>query len=149
MPEPRVFPTVYYRDKRAALDWLSNAFGFETSMVVTNADGLLGHCEMTFAGAVINIESEWTDWTRSPASLDGANTHSIGFHVDDVDSHHARAVAAGARILSPLTDQFYGWRSYVALDPEGHAWRFSRVVRRMSHEEMEAASGGRKVRSSP
>jgi uncharacterized glyoxalase superfamily protein PhnB len=143
-----VFPTVYYRDKRAALDWLARAFGFDLSMAVTNADGSLGHCEMTFAGTGVNIDSEWDDWTKSPVGLGGANTHSIGFIVDDVDAHHARAAAEGARILSPLTDQFYGWRSYMAVDPEGHVWRFSQVTRRMTRTEMEAASGGRRIGSS-
>lgn len=146
MQQAPFFPTLCYRDVRTALDWLARAFGFETTMVVTNQDGSLGHCEMTYNGAVVNIGREWATWARSPASVEGANTAAIGCSVADADSHCAHARAAGARILSEPKDEFYGAWIYMAADPEGHVWRFSQVLKHMSREDMEAASGGRKVR---
>ncbi len=145
-----LFPSLYYKDKRAALDWLARAFGFEIVMAVTNADGRLGHCEMRCGvdDSIINIESEWTDITKSPVRFGGANTSSIGVHVADVDAHCARAKAAGARIFAEPSTEFYGWRVYSVFDCDGHLWRFSQVVKEMDHAEMEAASGGRKVRAS-
>ncbi|MGH9018483.1 MAG: VOC family protein, partial [Acidimicrobiales bacterium] len=50
-------------------------------------------------------------------------------YVDDVDAHYATAKAAGAHIVRPLADQFYGDRTYAAEDPEGHQWSFARHVR--------------------
>ena len=44
--------------------------------------------------------------------------------VADADAHHARAVAAGARVVYPLKDEDYGGRGYSCLDPEGHLWNF-------------------------
>lgn len=143
-----LFPSLYYKDKRAALAWLERVFGFEIAMVVTNADGALGHCEMKCGadGAVVNIESEWERFTKSPSSLGGANSCSIGCRIEDVDAHFARAKAAGARIFTEPKTEFYGWRAYSAFDCDGHLWRFSEVVKDMSLEEMETASAGRKVR---
>jgi uncharacterized glyoxalase superfamily protein PhnB len=142
-----VFPSLYCLDKPAYLAWLEAAFGFETSMVVTNADGALGHCESSYGGVTFNIEGEWAGWTRAPASLDGANTQSLSLQIDeDLDAHCARARVAGGRILEEPEDQWYGHRLYSVADPEGHVWRFSKVLRRMTQDEM-AAAGGRPIRS--
>src|SRR5690606_3583394 len=60
---------VYYRDPMAALDWLETAFGFERTMVITDADGKLAHAEMKFAEGYIMVGAEWADYTASPASI--------------------------------------------------------------------------------
>jgi hypothetical protein len=59
----------------------------------------------------------------------------------DVDGHHAHAVAEGAQIEKAPEDQFYGDRSYIAIDLEGHRWTFSTKVREVSREEAEKALG--------
>ncbi len=142
-----VFPTLYCRDVRAQLEWLERAFDFEISMVVEGADGSLGHCEVSFGGVTINIDREWSDWTRAPGSVGGVNTQSLGFRLpQDLDAHCERARAAGGKVLHEPVDHFYGHRDYTVADPEGHVWTFSVELRRMSLEEMEAASGGRRVR---
>ena len=53
---------------------------------------------------------------------------SVMCYVDDVDAHFARAKAAGAKIIAEPEDQFYGDRTYVAQDPEGHRWFFAQHV---------------------
>ena len=60
MAESVVIPTVFYRDPLAALHWLEKAFGFETSLLVTDDDGNVGHAEMSFRGAAIGIGGEWS-----------------------------------------------------------------------------------------
>jgi uncharacterized glyoxalase superfamily protein PhnB len=133
---------VCYRDPWAALKWLEQAFGFETTMVVENPDGTLGHSEMTFGEGLIMVGREWDARHRSPASMDGVNTQSIHVHLPgDLDAHCARARAAGAVIVREPADQFYGDRTYMAIDPEGHVWSFSQTLTVMSHEEMSAAGG--------
>ena len=140
-------PGLHYRDPRAALEWLERAFGFEVSMVVTMPDGSLGHCEMRAGDATISIGREWADWAQSPASLNGATTCTIAMNVPDVDALFIRAKRAGARVLAEPEDKFYGDRSCLLADPEGHVWSFSQVLRKMTLAEMEAASGGAKVRA--
>jgi uncharacterized glyoxalase superfamily protein PhnB len=133
---------VFYRDPRAALDWLEKAFGFERSMVITDKDGNLGHSEMRFGDGVIYVGSEWADFVASPVSIGGKNSQTIHVHLEaGIDEHCARARAAGAVILQEPIDQFYGDRTYRARDPEGHVWTFGQTVRHVSREDAEQASG--------
>jgi uncharacterized glyoxalase superfamily protein PhnB len=138
--------SVVYRDPRAALQWLEKAFGFEITMVVENEDGAIGHSEMRCEDGLIYVGREWDERHRSPANLGGVNTQSLHFHLTDgVDDRFARAVAAGAKPLREPEDQFYGDRSCMVMDPEGHVWSFSQTVKAMTFDEM-AKAGGRPVR---
>lgn len=130
-----------YRDPRAALAWLETAFGFETFMLIEDAQGNVVHSEMRFGDGVLMVGGEWAAPYRSPAALDGKVTQSIHVTVDAVDAHCERARAAGAEILSEPEDQFYGERIYRCRDPEGHIWSFAEAVRAVSREEAERASG--------
>ena len=78
------------------LEQLAPEFGFEVALIVENPDGSIGHSEMSFAGATVNVGGEWADWAKSPASLGGANSQTIEVGVDaDIDAHYERARAAG------------------------------------------------------
>lgn len=141
-PRPSFIPALAYKDNRAALEWLENAFGFEPSLVLTDTAGNIVHAEMSHGDGVVMIGGEWADWTRSPASLDGKNTQRIHVRIGQgIDEHCARARQAGAKIVMEPADQFYGDRTYIATDLEGHYWTFSQPVRTVSNEEMERASG--------
>ncbi len=144
-----VVPVVFYRDPTAALTWLAAAFGFELSLLVTDQAGAVGHAEMTWRGAAIGVGGEWASpellgpaRLKSPASLDGVGTQFVRIFLDgDIDRHCEQARAAGARITQEPKNQFYGDRTYRALDPEGHVWTFSMPVAEVSVAEMEKASG--------
>ena len=139
---PSFIPSVAYKDNRAALAWLQKAFGFEPSEVLTDTAGKIVHAEMTHGDGVVMIGGEWADWTRSPASLGGMNTQRIHVRIEHgIDEHCARARQAGAKIVLEPADQFYGDRSYVATDLDGHYWTFSQSIRKVSNEEMEKATG--------
>jgi uncharacterized glyoxalase superfamily protein PhnB len=139
---PSFIPSLVYKDKRAALEWLESAFGFEASEVLTDAKGNIAHAEMSHGDGIVMIGDEWTDWTRSPVSLGGKNTQRVHVRIEHgIDEHCARARQAGAKIVMEPTDQFYGERSYIAADLDGHHWTFSQPVRYVSKEEMEKASG--------
>jgi uncharacterized glyoxalase superfamily protein PhnB len=145
MESPTFTAAACYRDPRAALDWLERAFGFEVTMAIDDPakDPYSSHFEMAIEGrGRIMVGGEWADWTRSPASVGGANTQWI--HVDlerDLDAHCERARAAGAAIVAEPADQFYGDRTYRAVDPEGHVWTFAQHVRDVSRAEAEQAIG--------
>lgn len=129
-------PQLFYRDPRTALAWLEKAFGFEITMVVTDEHGNLGHSEMAWRGAPLSIGAEFESAAligearmRSPASLEGQGTQFIRVEIEgDMAAHCARARAAGAVITQEPADQFYGARTYRALDPEGHVWTFFQNV---------------------
>jgi uncharacterized glyoxalase superfamily protein PhnB len=138
-------PAVFYKDPMAALAWLEKAFGFEMSMLIEppGDDPTMMHAEMSLAGkGRIMIGAEWAEWAKSPASLGGVNTAAI--HVDleaDIDAHCERARNAGAVITMEPADQFYGARTYRAMDLEGRAWTFAQPIRAVSREEAELATG--------
>ncbi|HEY2357385.1 MAG TPA: VOC family protein [Phenylobacterium sp.] len=145
---PALVACVFYKDPIAAMKWLERAFGFETTTLLTDAQGKVGHAEMEFRGAPVGIGGNWSGpqlggaRMESPASLDGAGTQFMRVQLTDgLDAHCERARAAGARITAEPEDQFYGARTYRAMDPEGHIWNFSQEVRVVSGEEMERASG--------
>lgn len=133
---------VFYKDPRAALAWLEAAFGFEPSMVVSDADRKLVHAEMRFGDCYIIVDSEWADYVASPASVSGKNTQSVYVRLKDgLDAHCEQARATGAKIVQEPTDQFYGERQYRARDPEGHVWTFTQTIRSVPREEAERLSG--------
>jgi uncharacterized glyoxalase superfamily protein PhnB len=133
---------VFYRNPRAALDWLEAAFGFERSMVVSDAEGRLVHAEMRFGDSYIIVDSEWADYVASPASVSGKNTQSVYVRLKDgIDAHCERARATGADIIQEPADQFYGERLYRARDPEGHVWTFTQTIRSVPREEAERLGG--------
>ena len=142
-------PVVFYKDPMAALKWLEAAFGFETSLLVTDDNGRVGHAEMSFGEGRVGIGEEWgaaeligPARMRSPASLDGQGTQFIRISLEDgIDEHCAKAEAAGARITQRPADQFYGARVYRALDPEGHVWNFDQDIAEVPISEMEKATG--------
>lgn len=143
MSENTFTPAIFYKDPKAALDWLQRAFGFEVTMLLEEADGTLAHSEMGFAGrGRLMVGAEWADWTKSPQSVQGTNTQSIRVAVEtDVDAHCERARSAGAVIVQEPETQFYGARTYRARDPEGHVWTFAQFVADVSREEAERATG--------
>ncbi|HVI30708.1 VOC family protein [Phenylobacterium sp.] len=139
---PNLTSAISYRDPKAALEFLERAFGFELFMRIDDAEGNLVHSEMRFGDSVVMVGSEWSEETRSPASIGGKTTQTIHIHVDeDVDAHCARARAAGFEIIMAPADQFYGDRTYRCRDPEGHIWTVGQTVKPVTREEAEAASG--------
>lgn len=145
---PAIVSCVFYKDPIAAMKWLEAAFGFETTTLLTDAEGKLGYAEMAFRDCPVSIGGEFGGALlggvemKSPQNLGGSGSQFLRIDLGkDLDGHCARARAAGARITQDPEDQFYGARTYRAMDPEGHVWNFSQTVRVVSGEEMEAASG--------
>ncbi len=117
---PDVVPVVRYADARAAVQFLTDAFGFTTSQVHDGPDGTVAHAELVWAGGMVMLG------TAGQGSVlpEKTGPSVVYVVVDDPDAHHERAVAAGAEVLQDLTDQEYGSREYTARDPEGNIWSF-------------------------
>ena len=121
----RLIPVLTYHDISAAHDFLVNAFGFNSGGVHRNAEGEAVHGEVRAGEAAIWLHRVAPEHRlRSPLASDIANS-GLFVHVDDVDAHYERALAAGARIDSEPVDQPYGQREYGARDLEGHRWWFA------------------------
>lgn len=139
---PTLSAALFYVDPKAAFLWLEKAFGFEPTMVISDAEGGLVHSEMTFGDGLIMVGTEWDVDLRSPRSLEGRNTQTVHVHLEgDIDAHCERARTAGAEILMEPADQFYGDRTYRARDPEGHIWTFAQTVKVMAPAEWDRAEG--------
>src|SRR6478736_4150947 len=116
MDDPTFVPALSYRDPKAAIDFLVEAFDFELTMAIEGPDDdpTQSHYELSYQGqGRMMLGGEWSEWMRSPASTGGFNTTSTHVAVTgDVDAHCERARAAGATILVEPSDQFYGDRVY-------------------------------------
>jgi uncharacterized glyoxalase superfamily protein PhnB len=121
MEHATVFPWRTYDDAPAAISFLEQAFGAERHAYHEADDGSVQHAELRFGNGVVMVGSSRPDL---PASR-GTGEPGTGLYVvvDDVDSHFARARAAGAEIVTELRELGYS-REYSARDPEGNAWHF-------------------------
>lgn len=151
---PRIAPALYYRNAAAAIDWLCDAFGFDVRLKVDGEGGKVAHSELVYGGGLIMVgEAGLYPDKRlvEPTEVGGANTQSLMVYVDDIEAHHARAVAAGATIAAAIKTSDYGeeyWadRGYEAVDPGGHHWWFSQRTREATRytpvlDEHDKASG--------
>src|SRR5919108_3037167 len=114
---PTIVPQLPYEDIRAAIAFLERAFGFReipTSRRVS-AEGVIGHTMVEFGDAVIGLGTHGAHGAISPKNA-GVATQYITVSVADLDAHHQRALAAGARIALEPRDHSSGDRSYEALD---------------------------------
>jgi uncharacterized glyoxalase superfamily protein PhnB len=116
-----IFPAMTFQDAHRAADWLERAFGFARHAIYPNDEGGVAHGELRFGNGMVMFGSQ-----RAPDPDNPWTMADIGIYVavDDIDTHYAQAVAAGAEIVRPLQSTNYGAREYSARDLEGHLWSF-------------------------
>src|SRR5439155_23359123 len=128
---PTITPMLVYEDPEAAIHWLSTAFGFEIGLTLRDGDGKINHAELHLGDALIMAGPPYDLVnSASPRALADHITAQFYVYVDNVDAHHERARAAGARIIAGPADQGYGDRTYRAIDIEGQRWIFAQPIRR-------------------
>jgi len=114
-----IYPCIFYDDALAAIEWLCRAFGFEKRLVVPGPNGTIGHSELSLGPGVIMVGSVSAEQgCISARRLPGVH-QAICVHIDDPDSHFARAKAAGAVVVREIRDEGYGSRGYMVKDPAG------------------------------
>ena len=134
---PRVTPYLAIDGASAAIEFYKKAFNATERMRIDAPGGKIGHAEIEIEGALIMLADEYPDMHfRSPRALGGSPV-TIHMYVDDVDAFCARASAAGAEIVRPVADQFYGDRSCQMRDPYGHTWSIATHVEDVSPEEVQ------------
>ncbi len=146
---PMLAPHLVCDDAAAAIDFYKAAFGAQEMMRLPAPDGRLLHGAVMINGSMVMLAGEFCmsddeaaqRGARSPKSLGGTPV-TIHLNVPDVDAAVARAVAAGASVVMPVADQFWGDRYGVVEDPFGHHWSIATPLRAepMSEAELREAA---------
>ena len=120
-----------------AIEFYKQAFGATEMMRMAAPDGKVGHAEIKIGDSPIMLADEHPEMgARSPQSIGGSSV-SILLYFEDVDAVFNRAVVAGAKVLRPVQDQFYGDRSGIIADPFGHTWTVATHKEDLSPEEIQ------------
>jgi PhnB protein len=128
----------------AAIEFYKNAFGAVEVMRIPGPDGKLMHAHISIGDSSVFLVDEMPQWNVLGPKALGNTPVTIHLYVDDADASFARAVAAGAVVLQPLADMFWGDRYGQLADPFGHHWSVATHLRDLSAEEiMQAMKQGR------
>lgn len=131
-----VTPYLITANAADAIAFYKQAFGAIERMRMAGTNGKICHAELQIGNSVIMLADEMPErGARSPQAI-GGSPISLHVYVTDVDSVVAKASAAGAKIIRPVADQFYGDRSGMLQDPFGHVWNIATHVENVSPEEM-------------
>ena len=133
-----VTPYLIVRDAAKAIDFYRAAFGAVELLRMPMPDGSVAHAEVKIGDSPVMMGEENPAWgSKSPLTL-GGTPAGLMIYVPDCDAVVARAVAAGATVLKPLADQFYGDRSGTVTDPFGHQWTVATHIEDVPPAEMQA-----------
>ena len=132
-----VTPHLIVNDGAAALEFYKKAFGAVELFRMTRPDGRIGHAEIKIGDSPVMLADEHPEMgALSPQSVGGSPV-SIYLYVADVDAIFNQAVAAGASVVRPLQNQFYGDRTGGVKDPFGYQWYIATHVEDVSPEELQ------------
>jgi len=137
-PAVRTFaaPRIAFKNVVKALEFYRDAFGAKETFRF-ETEGGIGHAEMMIGDSVIMFAEEWPEGDRYSAETWGHSPISMNIEVPDVDAFVEHAVAAGAKLVRPPADQFYGYRDAILLDPFFYTWNIRTLKEEMSLEEMQ------------
>jgi uncharacterized glyoxalase superfamily protein PhnB len=132
-----VFPYLRVHDATAAIRFYETAFGATEKFRLVEPSGRVGHAELLLGGITLMLSDEFPEMSiRGPKAL-GGTSFAMHLHVDDADAAIRRALDAGAELVRPAADQFYGERSGTVRDPFGHEWLLGHSIEEVSPEEMQ------------
>jgi PhnB protein len=132
-----VCPYLAVRGAARAIEFYQKVFGAIEAYRLTDPSGKIGHAEILIGESRIMLSEEAPDWGHlSPETVGGC---PVTFHlaVENVDEMVERAVKAGAILLRPVADEFYGERMGMVTDPFGFRWHISTTKEKVTPEEMQ------------
>lgn len=132
-----LYPYLRVRDARAAIEFYANAFGAVERFRLSEPNGRVGHAEVVIGPAIVMLSDEYPEHGILAPQPGDRTTVSIHLHVEDVDAVFERAVTAGASVVRPLADAFYGERGGTLRDPFGHEWLLGSQIEQVAPEEMQ------------
>ncbi len=128
-------PRMAFKNAAKAIEFYEAAFGAKETMRF-EIGGKIPHAELMIGDSVVLVTEEWPEGGRFSAETLGNSPIGISLSVPNVDAFVQHAVEAGATIVLPVKDQFYGRREGTLRDPFGYQWSVSTVTEEMSVEEM-------------
>jgi len=131
-----VAPYLVVRDASGAIEFYKQAFGATEVMRLRMPDGRIGHAEIQIGDSRIMLSDEFPEYGYRGPEAFGGSPVAIHLFVEDVDALASKAIAGGAKVLQPVSDQFYGDRSGRLADPFGHSWIVSTHIEDVSPEEI-------------
>lgn len=123
-----------------AMEFYKKAFGATELMRIAGEDGRILHGCMSINGSSVMLVEEVPDWGISGPTTLGGTPVTMHLVVEDADAAAQRAIDAGATLVMPVADAFWGDRYGLVEDPFGHRWSVSTPVREMTAEEIHAAA---------
>ena len=123
-----IIPCLRYRDARAAIDWLCQAFGFQRHAVYENDQGGVEHAQVVYGAGMVMLgeirDNAFGQHIVQPDQIGGRESQCACVTVSDCRAHYETAKAAGAMIVDDYAEKDYGGAGYSCRDPEGHLWYF-------------------------
>lgn len=130
-------PYLIFKNAAKAIEFYKDVFGATEDMRFEIPGGGVGHAELQIGNSKIMVADECPDVKAlSPGTVGGTAT-SLCLYVADADTIFEKAVAAGAEVIKPIADQFYGDRSGSFYDPFGHMWTVATRKENLTFEEMQ------------
>ncbi len=123
-----VTPYLMVKDAQAFIDFMARVFGATTILQLRRPDGAIGHTELRIGDSVIML---------SEAMAEGPTPCMLHFYVEDVDATFEKAVQAGATVISPPADQFYGDRSGGVKEPTGYTLWIATHIEDVAPDELQ------------
>lgn len=131
-----VTPCLRIRGAADAIEFYKKAFGAEERFRLTSPDGLIVHAEIRIGDSMVMLSDEMpSQGVISPHTL-GGTSGALHLYVEDVEAAWARAVAAGATVIFPLQNMFWGDRFGKLLDPFGHEWSMATHMEDIPEDEL-------------
>lgn len=141
--QPALSPHLVVDDANAAIDFYVKAFGAVDLGRIPGPDGRLIHGAVQIDGSTVMLADDFPEMSdgnsMTPKALGGTPV-TVHLTVTDVDSRFQQALDAGATVVMPLDDMFWGDRYGVVRDPFGHQWSLGQPVREVSFEEIQQAA---------
>lgn len=131
-----VSPYLVIRNAAKAIEFYQQAFAAEERFRMPGPDGKIMHAELQIGDSIVMLSDEFPEMgAPSPQTLNGTSV-SIFLYVEDVDAVFKKAVDAGAKVLMPVADMFWGDRFGKLADPFGHQWQIATHTEDLTPEEM-------------
>jgi PhnB protein len=135
-----VTPHIVVRGAAQAAEWYVRALAAEELSRLPLPDGRLLSVELRFGDSTVRVADEFPELdVLSPETI-GGTAVVLHLSTDDVDALWQRALDAGAEVLHPLADQFWGNRQGQIADPFGHRWNLAQPLRQLSPDELARAA---------
>lgn len=129
-------PYLIIKGAADALEFYKKAFGAIEIMCIPAPGGAVGHAEIKIGRAIIMLGDEYPEMNCKSPQAYGGSPVSMMIYVHDVDQFVKRAVDAGAKLVRPVENKFYGDRAGSLDDPFGHQWHFATHVEDVPPDEM-------------